>query len=99
MQMDALSQLSPRQLAALSATPGLLTSPAQVNLVMNLIPNQLLPAFFDDFSSAIVVSVHHTDKPRFSGNNWPVVGIKKWCLSWQNSIKAMFKCLSKVEKP
>lgn len=55
MQMAALSQLSPRQLAALSATPGLLASPAQVNMVTSLIPDQLLPAFFDDFSSAIVV--------------------------------------------
>ncbi|XP_026214815.1 uncharacterized protein LOC113161444 [Anabas testudineus] len=61
--MEALSQLSPRQLAALSATPGLLTSPAQVNTVMSLIPNQLLPAFFDDFSSAIVGQANTLPSP------------------------------------
>ncbi|XP_067354741.1 uncharacterized protein [Channa argus] len=59
--MDALSQLSDRQLAGLAATPGLLTSPAQVITIMNLIPNQLLPAFFDDFSSAI--AGHETTLP------------------------------------
>ncbi|KAK2817326.1 hypothetical protein Q5P01_025517 [Channa striata] len=52
--MDVLSQLSNRQLATLAATPGQLTSPAQVNMIMNLIPSALLPAFFDDFSSAIM---------------------------------------------
>ncbi|XP_029015454.1 uncharacterized protein LOC114860771 [Betta splendens] len=51
--LDALAALSPRQLAALSAEPGLLKSSAQVALVLSYVPNQLLPSFFDDFSSAI----------------------------------------------
>ncbi len=60
MQMAALPHLTVRQLAEVSATPGQLTSPAQVTMVMKHIPNQLLPAFFDDFSPAITVSVRQT---------------------------------------
>lgn len=57
MQMEALPQLTVRQIAELSTTPGQLTSSAQVNMVMEHIPNQHLPAFFDDFSPAIEVSM------------------------------------------
>lgn len=60
LQMEALPQLTVRQLAEVSATPGQLTSPAQVQMVMNHVPSQQLPAFFDDFSPAIMVSVCHT---------------------------------------
>ncbi|XP_050926437.1 uncharacterized protein mslnb isoform X45 [Lates calcarifer] len=52
--MEALPQLTVRQLAEVSATPGQLTSPAQVQMVMNHVPSQQLPAFFDDFSPAIM---------------------------------------------
>ncbi|XP_008296599.1 uncharacterized protein LOC103369623 [Stegastes partitus] len=52
--MEALSQLSPRQLAELASTPGQLTSAEQVNMVMKHVPNNLLAAFFDDYSPAIV---------------------------------------------
>ncbi len=55
--MEALAQLTVRQLAEVSATPGQLTSPDQVALVINHIPQQQLAAFFDDFSSAIMVSI------------------------------------------
>ncbi|XP_045903462.1 uncharacterized protein LOC123969811 [Micropterus dolomieu] len=51
--MEALPQLTVRQLAEVSATPGQLISSTQVNMVMNYIPDQLFPAFFDDFSPAI----------------------------------------------
>ncbi len=60
MQMAALPHLTVRQLAEVSATPGQLTSPTQVTMVMKHIPNQLLPTFFDDFSPAITVSVRRT---------------------------------------
>ncbi|CAN9510582.1 unnamed protein product [Ophioblennius macclurei] len=52
--MEALPQLEVQQLAQLSATPGQLTSSNQVNTVMDHVPNQLLGAFFDDFSPAIM---------------------------------------------
>uniref|UniRef100_A0A3Q3L8M9 Mesothelin a n=2 Tax=Mastacembelus armatus TaxID=205130 RepID=A0A3Q3L8M9_9TELE len=52
--MDALSQLTVRQLAGVAATPGQLTSAAQVNLVMSYVPNQDLPGFFDDFSPVLM---------------------------------------------
>lgn len=58
MQMEALPDLTVRQLAEMSATPGQLTSAVQVNKVMEHVPNQHLGAFFDDFSPAIEVSVH-----------------------------------------
>lgn len=54
--MEALAQLTVSQIAEMSATPGQLTTPAQVNTVMGHIPNQQLSAFFDDFSPAIEVS-------------------------------------------
>ncbi|TNN40071.1 hypothetical protein EYF80_049766 [Liparis tanakae] len=54
--MSALPQLTVRQLADVSATPGQLASPAQVTAVMRHVPDQSLPAFFDDFSPAIEVS-------------------------------------------
>ncbi|XP_051940160.1 uncharacterized protein LOC127613259 isoform X1 [Hippocampus zosterae] len=50
---EALPQLTVRQLADLSSTPGALTSPAQVAMVMEHVPNQSLPTFFDDFSPSI----------------------------------------------
>lgn len=62
VQMETLSLLSARQLAEVSSTPGQLTSAAQVNQLMAYVPNDRLPAFFDDFTSAIAVSVHHTHK-------------------------------------
>lgn len=58
--MEALPQLTVRQLAEVSATPGQLISSTQVNMVMNYIPDQLFPAFFDDFSPAISVSLRQT---------------------------------------
>ncbi|XP_037545747.1 uncharacterized protein LOC119422445 [Nematolebias whitei] len=51
--LDALSQLTATQLADVAATPGLLTSPDQVAMVMGLVPDQLLASFFDDFSAAL----------------------------------------------
>ncbi|XP_068583671.1 uncharacterized protein [Cebidichthys violaceus] len=59
--MTALPQLTVRQLAEVSATPGQLASPAQVTMVMKHVPNKFLPAFFDDFSPAIMGH----------GNNFP----------------------------
>lgn len=56
--MEALPQLTIRQLADVSATPNQLTSPNQVAMVMQYIPSQFLVDFFDDFSPAILVSVH-----------------------------------------
>ncbi|AWP05264.1 putative mesothelin [Scophthalmus maximus] len=53
--MEALPQLTVRQLAEMSAAPGQLTSAAQVNIVMKHVPGQWLPAFFDQFSPAIMV--------------------------------------------
>ncbi|XP_051242498.1 uncharacterized protein mslnb isoform X27 [Dicentrarchus labrax] len=52
--MEALPQLTVRQLAEVSATPGQLTAPAQVTMVTKHIPNQHLPAFFDEYSPAIL---------------------------------------------
>lgn len=54
--MEALPQLTVRQLAELSSTPAVLMSAAQVNRVMDHVPDQRLAAFFDDFSPAIQVS-------------------------------------------
>ncbi|XP_023262765.1 uncharacterized protein LOC111655549 [Seriola lalandi dorsalis] len=52
--MEALPQLTVRQLAEVSATPGQLTSAAQVNMLMKHVPGPKLTTFFDDFSPAIV---------------------------------------------
>ncbi|XP_034747407.1 uncharacterized protein LOC117956442 [Etheostoma cragini] len=52
--MEALSQLTVRQLADLSTTPNQLTSPDQVATVMQYVPNKFLADFFDDFSPAIL---------------------------------------------
>ncbi|XP_068444753.1 uncharacterized protein [Clinocottus analis] len=52
--MAALPLLTVRQLAEVSATPDQLTSPAQVTMVMKHVPDRSLPAFFDDFSPAIM---------------------------------------------
>lgn len=62
MQMEALSQLTVRQLAEVSTTPGQLTTSEQVNMVMKYVPDQSLAAFFDDFSSVPLVSIHHVIK-------------------------------------
>ncbi|XP_023189400.1 uncharacterized protein LOC111608608 isoform X6 [Xiphophorus maculatus] len=51
--MEALASLSVGQLVALSATPGLLTTPDQVAMVMKYVPDQMLAIFFDEFSVAI----------------------------------------------
>lgn len=56
MQMEALPQLTVRQIAEIASIPGQLTSAAQVNRVMEHIPNQHLSAFFTDFSPAVEVS-------------------------------------------
>lgn len=55
VQMEALASLSVGQLVALSATPGLLTTPDQVAMVMKYVPDQMLAIFFDEFSVAIRV--------------------------------------------
>ena len=60
VQMEALPQLTVRQLAEVSATPGQLTSPDHVYMVMKYVPDQFLSSFYDDFSPAIMVSTHHT---------------------------------------
>ncbi|XP_034044638.1 uncharacterized protein LOC117526697 [Thalassophryne amazonica] len=52
--MEALPQLTVRQLAEVASTPGQLTSPAQVTIVTDHIPNHLLAAFFDDLSAGIM---------------------------------------------
>ncbi|XP_047434913.1 uncharacterized protein LOC125004395 [Mugil cephalus] len=52
--MEALPQLTVRQLADVSSTPGQLTSPEQVAMVTSHVPSHLLAAFFDDFSPAIL---------------------------------------------
>ncbi|KAM9857099.1 uncharacterized protein ACBR49_000773 isoform 2-T2 [Aulostomus maculatus] len=52
--MEALPQLTVRQLAEVSSTPGQLTSPDHVAMVMDHVPNRLLVAFFDYFSPAIM---------------------------------------------
>ncbi|XP_071382780.1 uncharacterized protein mslna [Centroberyx affinis] len=51
--MEALPQLTVRQLAEVSSTLGQLTTAAQVTMVTGHVPNQLFTAFFDDFSAAI----------------------------------------------
>ncbi|XP_034413383.1 uncharacterized protein LOC117747873 isoform X2 [Cyclopterus lumpus] len=50
----ALPQLTVRQLAEVSATPGQLASPVQVTTLMKHVPDEFLAAFFDDLSPAIV---------------------------------------------
>ncbi|XP_077426676.1 uncharacterized protein LOC144055006 [Vanacampus margaritifer] len=50
---EALAQLTVRQLAELSSTPGALNSTAQVAMVMKYVPDPFLDAFFDDFSPSI----------------------------------------------
>ncbi|KAK1886019.1 Mesothelin-like protein [Dissostichus eleginoides] len=52
--MEALPELTVRQLAEVSSTPGQLTSPADVAILMKHVPDKSLPAFFDDFSPAIM---------------------------------------------
>uniref|UniRef100_UPI0037E999B6 uncharacterized protein n=1 Tax=Semicossyphus pulcher TaxID=241346 RepID=UPI0037E999B6 len=52
--LEALSQLEVGQLAEIASTPGQLTSPAEVELVMSHVPDHLFSAFFDDFSPAIM---------------------------------------------
>ncbi|XP_028270757.1 uncharacterized protein mslnb isoform X2 [Parambassis ranga] len=52
--MEALPQLTVRQLAELSSTPGQLTTPDQVTMVMNYVPNEQLAYFYDNFSPAII---------------------------------------------
>uniref|UniRef100_A0AAQ4R9F9 Mesothelin a n=1 Tax=Gasterosteus aculeatus aculeatus TaxID=481459 RepID=A0AAQ4R9F9_GASAC len=59
--LTALPLLTARQLAEVSATPGLLTSAEDVAVVTKHIPDGSLPAFFDDFSSAI--AGHESDLP------------------------------------
>ncbi|XP_029906846.1 uncharacterized protein LOC115358879 [Myripristis murdjan] len=49
--MEALPQLTVRQLAEVSSTPGQLTSSAQVTMVTDHVPDKLLTVFFDDLSS------------------------------------------------
>ncbi|TKS68552.1 Mesothelin-like protein [Collichthys lucidus] len=56
--MEALPYLTVRQIADVSATPGQLTSPKHVTMVMNHVPDQHLAAFFDDFSPAIMGQVN-----------------------------------------
>ncbi|XP_042340408.1 uncharacterized protein LOC121941647 [Plectropomus leopardus] len=52
--METLPQLTVRQLAEVSSTPGQLNSPNQVMMLTRHIPDKYLSAFFDDFSPAIV---------------------------------------------
>lgn len=54
--MEALPYLTVRQLAEGSSTPGQLRSAAQVNMLMTHVQTKQLSAFFDVFSSAVVVS-------------------------------------------
>lgn len=58
VQIEALPQLTIRQLADMSATPGQLTTSTMVEMVMRHIPNQNLPTFFDFYSQAIMVTAH-----------------------------------------
>ncbi|XP_045069119.1 uncharacterized protein LOC121563399 [Coregonus clupeaformis] len=51
--MEALPQLTVRQLAGVSSSPGQLSSAAEVNMLMNYVPNILFTDFFNDFSPAI----------------------------------------------
>ncbi|XP_054636235.1 uncharacterized protein LOC129183238 isoform X2 [Dunckerocampus dactyliophorus] len=52
--MEALPQLTIRQLADVASTPGQLTTPAQVAMVMEYVPDAFLHNFFDDFSPSIL---------------------------------------------
>ncbi|XP_029355460.1 uncharacterized protein mslnb [Echeneis naucrates] len=52
--MEALPELTVRQLAEVSATPGQLISAAQVGRLMRHVSDRQLAAFFDDFSPAIM---------------------------------------------
>ncbi|XP_059181406.1 uncharacterized protein LOC131959904 [Centropristis striata] len=52
--MEALPQLTLKQLVEVSSTPGQLTSGAQVDMLMKHVPNKFLPTFFDDYSPAIM---------------------------------------------
>ncbi|KAJ0051146.1 hypothetical protein NL108_014613, partial [Boleophthalmus pectinirostris] len=52
--METLAILTVRQLAEVSSTPGQLSSPAQVAMVMRYVPNQLLLSFFEDYSSTVL---------------------------------------------
>ncbi|XP_043971595.1 uncharacterized protein mslna [Gambusia affinis] len=56
--MEALPSLSVGQLVDLSTTPGLLTTPDQVAMVMKYVPDQMLAVFFDEFSVAIKGNEH-----------------------------------------
>ncbi|KAM9493001.1 uncharacterized protein ACWYII_004701 [Salvelinus alpinus] len=51
--MEALPQLTVRQLAEVSSSPGQLSSAADVTMLMNYVPNVLFTDFFNDFSIAI----------------------------------------------
>ncbi|XP_038142791.1 uncharacterized protein mslnb isoform X2 [Cyprinodon tularosa] len=55
---DALAYMSVDQLVALSTTPGLLTSPDQVIMVMSYVPDHKLTSFFDGFSTSIAGNEH-----------------------------------------
>ncbi|KAM3623866.1 uncharacterized protein V6R79_016463 [Siganus canaliculatus] len=61
--LEALPQLTTRQLAQMSATPGQLTSSSQVDLVMKHIPDEYLAAFFDNFSPAVMINDHQVLLP------------------------------------
>ncbi|KAG7485756.1 hypothetical protein JOB18_017770 [Solea senegalensis] len=56
--MEALPELTVRQLAEVSSTPGQLTSSAQVDMLMNHVPSHELSAFFDAYSPAIMGNEH-----------------------------------------
>ncbi|XP_058496339.1 uncharacterized protein LOC131466838 isoform X2 [Solea solea] len=56
--MEALPELTVRQLAEVSSTPGQLTSSAQVDMLMNYVPSHELSAFFDAYSPAIMGNEH-----------------------------------------
>lgn len=64
MQMEALPQLTVRQLAEVSATPGQLTSSDQVTMVMKHVQDQHFSSFFDDLSVAISVSIYYSSSHR-----------------------------------
>ncbi|XP_076144404.1 uncharacterized protein LOC143126819 [Alosa pseudoharengus] len=50
--IEALFQLDLRQLVEASATPGLLTSPADVTALLGYVPDQLLASYFDMLAPA-----------------------------------------------
>ncbi|XP_062398451.1 uncharacterized protein mslnb isoform X2 [Sardina pilchardus] len=50
--IEALPRLVLRQLVEASATPGLLTSPADVTALLGVVPDQLLASYFDMLSPA-----------------------------------------------